>query len=119
MTVNEIQTTIDELDLLLDREREALLAGELEVLSGIHDTKTTLIDRLNKLDVEDHDTLVALREKVGRNQDLLNSALEGIRAVSKRLAAVRRVRSKLETYTASGEKTEVETQTDHALEKRA
>ena len=119
MTINEIQATIDDLDQLLDREREALLTGELEILSDIHDSKTELIERLNQLDVEDQDTLVNLREKVGRNQDLLNSALEGIRAVSKRLAAVRRVRAKLETYTASGEKTEIETQTDHSLEKRA
>ena len=119
MTINEIQATIDDLDQLLDREREALLTGELEILSGIHDTKSELIDQLNRLDVQDQERLATLREKVGRNQDLLNSALEGIRAVSKRLAAVRRVKSKLETYTASGEKAQVETQTDRTLEKRA
>ncbi len=119
MTLNNIQQTINDLDQLLDQEREALLAGELEVLSEIHESKTNLIDRLNELDVEDQETLAQLREKVGRNQDLLNSALEGIRAVSRRLAAVRRVRAKLETYTATGQKSEIETQTEHALEKRA
>ena len=119
MTLNNIQQTINDLDQLLDQEREALLAGELEVLSEIHESKANLIDRLNELDVEDQETLAQLREKVGRNQDLLNSALEGIRAVSRRLAAVRRVRAKLETYTATGQKSEIETQTEHALEKRA
>ena len=104
---------------LLDAERLALLEGRLENLSEIHEKKSKLIDELNRLDIEDQQKMLGLRSKVERNQDLLNSALEGIRAVSRRLAEVRRVRTNLDTYTEQGEKAEIATQPERALEKRA
>lgn len=119
MVKTEIQYTIDQLDELLDRERRLLLDGDLQALSDLHAEKSMLINRLNGLDEADRPNLLSLRDKVDRNQDLLNAAMEGIRAVSQRLAEVRRIRTNLETYDSDGKKRAVKTRPDRSLEKRA
>lgn len=119
MQHEQIQATVDALDELLDDERRALLTGELDKISRLHERKTKLIDELNTLDLKDQEKLRSLSEKVGRNQELLNSALDGIRAVARRLAAVRRVRENLETYDAKGQKKSIKSVVERSLEKRA
>ena len=121
-SANSVETPekiIDQLDRLLESERLALLNGELDKLSVFHAEKVTLIDALNKLDVRDQQRLRNLSAKVGRNQDLLNSAADGIRAVARRLAAVRRVRENLETYDEKGKRKAIDPTASRALEKRA
>lgn len=102
MTTAASQDVIDELDQLLERERAALLAGDLDTIARILDLKEALIDRINGFDATDHAPLGRLREKLGRNQALLVGAMEGIRAVADRMADLRRVRLGLETYDKSG-----------------
>lgn len=119
MENKQIQATIEALDELLDEERRALLTGELDKIARLHERKTQLIDDLNTLDLKDQDRLRSLSEKVGRNQDLLNSALDGIRAVARRLAAVRRVKENLDTYDANGQKKSIKSVSEQSLEKRA
>ena len=60
-----------------------------------------------------------LEDKLYRNQLLLDGALDGIRAVSDRLIALREVRSALDTYDAQGRKQRVVTQNNPQIEKRA
>lgn len=115
----DIQPVIDALDDLLDSEREALLAGDLDRIARMHDLKVDLIDRLNALDLQDQIRLEDLNDKVGRNQALLKSALDGIRAVARRLAAVRRIKGSLDTYDASGRKNSLPIETEGKVEKRA
>ncbi|WP_299372669.1 flagellar biosynthesis protein FlgN [uncultured Tateyamaria sp.] len=110
---------IDSLDDLLEAERTALLRGDLDDVTRLHDRKERLIDALNKADALDRAALAPLKDKVERNQDLLNSALEGVRSVARRLAAIRRVRKSLETYDAKGEKRTVEIRSETSVEKRA
>ncbi|MBR9762719.1 MAG: flagellar protein FlgN, partial [Rhodobacteraceae bacterium] len=50
MTKDPHQDLIDSLDVLLEREREALMAGRLDALSELLDQKERLIDRLNGLE---------------------------------------------------------------------
>lgn len=119
MKNDAIQTTIDALDELLDDERRALLSGELDKIARLHDRKTKLIDDLNELDLRDQEQIRDLSRKVGRNQELLTSALDGIRAVARRLAAVRHVREHLDTYDAEGKKSTISTGVKKELEKRA
>lgn len=119
MTHETARDTIDALDDLLDTEREAVLAGDLEKITRSLELKEALIDRLNKQDVEDRVELESLNSKVVRNQELLNTALAGIRSVSRRLAAMRRIRSSMDTYDAEGRKCTIDLSTDRSVEKRA
>ncbi len=107
------------LDDLLEQEREALLTGDLEKVGKLLQTKEGFIEDLAKVEEFETKALEALQGKMQRNHDLLDSALEGIRAVATRLAALRRVRTTLDTYDAKGEKQSIEIAKDGSLEKRA
>ncbi len=113
------QDLIDELDTLLDRERQALIDGDLELLGRMLTHKQGLIENINAMDALERERLTDIHNKVTRNQALLNSAMEGIRAVANRMADLRRVRQGLETYDQSGRKTRFETQNLSSVEKRA
>jgi len=119
MTHQAAKDLIDELDTLLDRERQALVDGDLELLGRMLAQKQGLIEKINAMDALERDHLVHVHDKVTRNQELLNSAMEGIRAVSNRIADLRRVRQGLETYDQAGRKTRFETQDLSSVEKRA
>lgn len=119
MIRSELQSNMDALDDLLDAERAALLKGRVEDVSRLHARKEALIDALNQSEFEDPDILTPLHNKVKRNQALLDSALDGIRSVARRLAAIRRVRQSLDTYDAFGKKTTVDIGKGGAVEKRA
>ncbi|MBU2981212.1 flagellar protein FlgN [Lentibacter algarum] len=110
---------ISELDRLLEKERAALFDGELEKLAGLVERKKELIDALNSFGMTDTDELLTLQGKAARNQALLDSALRGIKSVSKRLAALQKVRKSLQTYDANGQKKTIESTQPGKLEKRA
>ena len=119
MTPENMQSTIDFLDDLLDEERRALLKGNLDEISRLHARKEQLIDALNQRDANEHAGLLSLNGKLERNQALLNTALGGIRSVAQRLAAIRRVRQSLDTYDSKGRRKTVEMGGDQSIEKRA
>lgn len=119
MTKDPHQNLIDELDLLLETERDALMGGRLEALPELLQAKENLIDRLNALDGLDGDDLGALRGKAQRNQALLDGALRGIRSVANRFSTLRKIRRTLETYDRQGRKSALVRQHDNRLEKRA
>ena len=114
-----IQDTINALDDLLDAERRALMNGDLDEISRLMARKEALIESLNAQEATDRAELDNLNSKVERNQELLNSALDGIRAVARRLAAMRRIRGSLDTYDAQGRKSAIDLRTDRSVEKRA
>lgn len=119
MTDKAFRQIIDSLDELLDQERQALLAGDLERIGRLLSLKENLIDRLNALQIIDADRLKLVQGKVNRNQTLLNSAMEGIQAVANRMAELRKVRQSLETYDQAGKRKQFRTRTNQKLEKRA
>ena len=119
MTHESAKVMIDELDILLDQERQALMDGDLEHLGRLLAHKEDLIGKINLLDTLERSRLADVHEKVARNQALLNSAMEGIRAVASRMADLRRVRHGLETYDRTGHKKRFDTQTHTSMEKRA
>ena len=98
---SEIGSIMDSLNDLLEAERAALLAGNLEKLTSMAERKEALIEALNAAEQTDLELLQELDSKVKRNQTLLNGALDGIRTVARRMAAFRRVRGSLETYDAT------------------
>ena len=119
MTDRTSACVVTDLDELLEREREALLTGNLETIGRLVDHKESLNNDLSVIGAVEASQLAELNEKVKRNQDLLDHALAGIRSVASRLAAMRRVRLSLDTYDSSGSKRSVTLSKDGSVEKRA
>ena len=119
MTERTSTYVMADLDELLELERQALLTGNLEKIGRLIDRKESLIDELSVIEAVDASELAELNDKVKRNQGLLDHALQGIRSVSSRLAAMRRVKRTLDTYDSSGSKQSIILTKDGSVEKRA
>ncbi len=113
--------TIDfaKLDAVLEQERAFLLEGDLEGLGSLLPLKEQLVEQLLGNGALDRAGIEPIEGKLARNQLLLDGALEGIRTVAARLAALRQVRSALDTYDAQGRKRSVPTPSTPKVEKRA
>lgn len=119
MSEHTAQDLIDELDDILEQEREALVLGKLEKLQDLLQRKDALISDLNTLDEAEASNLEIINEKVSRNQLLLDSAMQGIRSVAARMQELRRVRKGLDVYDKAGRKNSYATSSSLKLEKRA
>lgn len=119
MTERTSTCVMNDLDELLDLEREALLTGKLDTIGRLINRKEGLIDELSVTESVENEQLTDLSQKVKRNQDLLDSALAGIRSVATRLSAMRRVRRTLDTYDCDGKKRSITLSKDGSVEKRA
>ena len=117
MTANQTDFTM--LDTVLEQERAFLLDGDLEGLGTLMPVKEQLVEMFLNDASGSREEIAPLESKLQRNQLLLGGALDGIRAVSARLAALRQVRTALDTYDAHGRKTHVEISTESKVEKRA
>ncbi|TNJ42260.1 flagellar export chaperone FlgN [Phaeobacter sp. B1627] len=113
------QALITALDAILDQERAALKEGQLHKLEGLLQQKEALFDQLNAIGNLEKAALDTVNNKVARNQELLGSAMKGIKAVANRMAELRKVRRGLEVYDRSGRKTQFSTTGSLKLEKRA
>ncbi len=107
------------LQKVLDLERTALVEGDLERMDGMMPEKEKLIGAINQLQVLESADLIVLHRKLERNQALLNSAAEGIRAVTERMAELRRVRQEFSTYDATGHRSGYPMRSAVKLERRA
>ena len=112
-------TLIKSLEEVLDLERAALVDGDLDRLTNMVPEKEKLIGAINDLQVLASEDLIRVQQKVQRNQALLNSAADGIRAVAGRMAELRRVRQEFSTYGADGQRSEFTVRHHAKLEKRA
>ncbi|MGR3761358.1 flagellar biosynthesis protein FlgN [Roseobacteraceae bacterium NS-SX3] len=119
MTEQTPQQLIDELDSILNRERAALMEGQLDKLGELLERKEAVIGALNSATDLERGALAHVQDKVARNQQLLDSAMDGIRAVAARMADLRRVRRGLDIYDKAGRKTSYGTRGSLSLEKRA
>jgi len=96
----------DALNDLLEKERSALLAGNLETILRLKDEKERLLARFAGSS-PDETTLRHMREKANRNQHLLVAAARGIKSVSQRLKDLRAQKANLRTYDKSGHHQEI------------
>ena len=119
MRSEETQRGAAALESLLERERDALLAGDLERVTTLLPEKQSLMERLADVPAQDAVLLRSVSDKVQRNQKLLTGAMEGVRTVTERLAALRRVRDTLETYGADGKRRNIDTDRPPSVERRA
>lgn len=101
---------------LLEDERRAILDGQLDSLARIAERKARLVTDLG---AEPEVDLSGLRLKAERNQELLESALHGIREVAERLKEMRAARSGLETYDSHGQRRTMTADTGNTVERRA
>lgn len=119
MTGEPNMSLIKSLEEVLDLERTALVEGDLDRLTRMVPEKEKLIGAINGLQVLDSEELIRVQQKVERNQALLNSAAEGIRAVAARMAELRRIRQEFSTYGADGQRNGFAMRSNAKLEKRA
>lgn len=112
------KTLVGEVSDLLDEERQALLAGNMDKIEELLPKKLDLAERLSTADELEKQGLAELKPHALRNQELLNEALKGIKSVADRLAEMRRVRAQLDTYDANGRKQTFHTM-QRSVEKRA
>lgn len=101
MALFKIPSVVDALDDLLDRERQGILAGNLEQLARLAGEKTRLLERLAG-STSDIARIERLRVKADRNQELLAAVARGIRSVSRRLEAMKQPKATLRTYDKGG-----------------
>lgn len=119
MADTQFQDLLDALDDLLVSERRALLKGDLDKVARLSSQKEILIEQLVLAEGRDTAALKGLDDNLKRNQLLLDSALEGLRRVARRLSALRRVRTALDTYDAKGDRQTIDIKAGGNLEKRA
>ena len=112
-------TIFDRLDGLLDRERHALITGDLRAIEPLLEEKEALLNQIAAQNGPARPQIEALQGKALRNQALLDSALRGIRNVASRFATLRRIRKTLETYDEFGQKTALPAAQDRKVERRA
>lgn len=110
---------IGKIDALLEQERDALKSGNYEELAALLARKNSLVDALASAPLGKASGVEVLRQKAAHNQALLDSALQGIKSVSTRLAALQSVRSHLETYDNKGRKVSISSAVEGEVEKRA
>lgn len=118
MTPNSAEAIITALDALLERERSAILCGALDHLTPLMAEKSALIDALANIGPAGT-AIDGVRAKARRNQDLIESAMDGIRAVAQRLATIRRLRASMDTYDSTGQRHPTQGGRGGNVEKRA
>lgn len=119
MTDDSAARIMAALDDLLEAERAALLQGDLDRMPVLLEEKSTLVESLNALDPGDKPAMGRLQDKATRNQVLLDGALQGIRQVAGRIAALRQLRHSFDTYDESGRRRTIEGGVVRRVEKRA
>lgn len=87
---------------LLERERDLIMAGQLEQLARLLPEKERLLGELRETK-GDLPALSHMRDIAARNQVLLAAVLRGIRSVKLRLDELKSCRTELKTYTETGQ----------------
>jgi flagellar biosynthesis/type III secretory pathway chaperone len=91
----------DELLAILAEERACLMEGRLTSLAEIAERKTRLMAQVPTTALSSADISLVATE-CQRNERLLLSALEGVRAAKARIQALRRVDGTFNCYTSEG-----------------
>lgn len=89
---------------LLEREKNALLAGDLETVLEIGQSKEVLAE---KLEGADQDQLKLVQSKLSQNMKLLSAAQSGVGDAVAKLRQLQSSRTKLSSYDKSGNATEI------------
>ncbi len=115
-THDQILASLNE---LLDRERSALLDGDLQAIGPLLEEKTALISGLEDATPAEADSIRPVQMKLRRNQELFDQALAGIRNVASRLGDMRQVRKSMEIYDSNGNRASIGGEGAGSFERRA
>ena len=108
---------VDALDDLLDRERQAILSGNLDTIMRQMNEKLRLLERLTA-STTDIVRIERLKVKADRNQELLVAVGRGIKSATQRLKEIGKPVASLRTYDKGGVSTDM-LQKKSKLERRA
>lgn len=108
-----------DLDDLLERERLALLAGDLDSVVRLMGEKEALLHRLHASAGGFGPELQRLKDMLERNQVLVQSAIEGVRSATGKIARGRRARGRVDTYDKAGQRTTIDVTRNGQVERRA
>lgn len=108
---------VDAIEDLLDRERQAVLGGNLDGLTRLMPEKTRLMERMTRAR-QPLGEIDRLKEKALQNQKLLEAVAHGIKSVSEHVTGLQTRKPPLRTYDATGLSKEI-LQHRSTLEKRA
>ena len=111
-------TLKDQLQGLLDAERDALMSGNFDRLAELFQEKEILATALADRPLETAD-IAPLRDGLRRNQELFDQAMAGIRNVAARLGDLNRARRATDTYNAQGKRQTIDAPSAKRLERRA
>lgn len=107
----------DAVEDLLERERQAVLAGNLEVLTRLISEKTRMMALLKRTAIP-QDQLTQLRRKAQQNQGLLKACARGIKSAATHISGLHAEKAPLRTYDSFGSSREI-LQRRSTLEKRS
>ena len=96
----------EKIDTQLDLERRLILQGQLEKLEPMIAERERMVADLAESAVADEaqiKEIELLQVKARRNAGLIKAAIEGIRAANERVAEIEAAHSKLSTYSAAGQ----------------
>lgn len=116
MSLFSFRDSVDALDDLLNRERQAVLKGDFYILARMLKEKERLLALVGT--TEPTHRLQHLRDKADRNQAMLLAASKGIRMVSERLTRRADTLNSFQTYDRSGQRHR-QTTSSSKLERRA
>ena len=119
MNSEAVKFDLDTLDSILEKERSALLNGEIEELQTLAEGKNRLLSALENSDPISAGQIIPLKQKLRRNKALIESALEGIQAVASRIEDTRQLKKVMHTYDQQGAKKEIRSGSERSIEVRA
>lgn len=94
----------DELEVLLEGERAAILAGSYDVLPSLLPHKERLLEQVGR---DGGRQAARLAREVLRNQTLLGAAIDGMRAATGQVSAIRGQKEGFQTYDKLGGRQQV------------
>lgn len=104
--MNDLDQLLDEVEGVLDTERNLLRNGAFEGLTDLAQRKEHLISRIAEhASAAPGAILMRIRDKAAANLALFAAAQDGLRAAQHRLDAIRRAASTLQTYDCTGRST--------------
>lgn len=110
---------LQKLDAILTEERACLLAGTLDEIGPLMETKAALIAALGTARPGDPKALGLLHSRMIRNQALFDQTLAGIRNAAERFTAMRQMRRSMDVYDSGGRRATIDQPVTQQVERRA
>lgn len=119
MTDTMTKSKITKVMQSLEAESKALKRGDIENLAELAHIKNSQLEQLETLDGLSAQELTEIKAKVSENQELLLSAMDGIRFAANRLQQLQETRGRFDTYDQNGMRSKIQMNHKTNVEKHA